>query len=67
MENLNLFLSKVITLWEAKTLEIRATATNALNVVQYSGINNQFDSSTVGQVTAAQQMRQFTFLARLRF
>ncbi len=65
--DLDLSLSKVITLREAKTLELRATATNALNVVQYSGINNQFDSSTVGQVTSAQQMRQFTFLARLRF
>jgi hypothetical protein len=48
-------------------LEVRLTANNALNIVQYAGVNTQFDSTTVGQVDAFQPMRQITFLARFRF
>lgn len=67
MKDLILSLSKMITLQESRTLELRGTATNAFNFVQYATVNNQFDSSTVGQVTSGQPMRQFTFLARFRF
>jgi trimeric autotransporter adhesin len=67
VQNVNLSLSKLIAFKDARSLELRATANNALNIVQYSGVNTQFDSSTVGQVNAVQPMRQLTFLARFRF
>ena len=66
-QNLNLSLSKLIPFHESKTLEFRATANNALNIVQYSGVNTQISSSTFGFVDAVQPMRQFTFLARMSF
>jgi hypothetical protein len=66
-QNLNLSLSKVIPFRESKTLELRATANNAMNIVQYSGVNTQISSSTFGFVDAVQPMRQFTFLARMSF
>jgi hypothetical protein len=66
-ENINISLSRIFHLNEARTLELRATANNALNIVQYSGVNTQFDSTSNGQVDAVQPMRQFTFLARVQF
>lgn len=56
-----------ISFRESKTLELRATANNALNIVQYSGVNTQISSSTFGFVDAVQPMPQFTFLARMSF
>jgi hypothetical protein len=67
VDNLNLSLSRIIALHEGKTLELRITANNALNVVQYAGVNTQFDSTSNGQVDAFQPMRQITFLARFQF
>jgi hypothetical protein len=67
VDNLNLSLSRIIALHEGKTLEFRITANNALNVVQYAGVNTQFDSTSNGQVDAFQPMRQITFLARFQF
>jgi hypothetical protein len=64
---MNLSLSRVVALHERKTLEFRATANNALNVVQYARVNTQFDSTSNGQVDAVQPMRQITFLARFQF
>jgi hypothetical protein len=65
--NVNMSLSKTFQFKDTKSLEVRATANNAFNIVQYSGVNTQFDSTAVGQVTSAQTMRQITFLARYRF
>ena len=65
--NVNMSLSKTFQFKDTKSLEFRATANNAFNIVQYSGVNTQFDSTAVGQVTSAQTMRQITFLARYRF
>jgi trimeric autotransporter adhesin len=67
VENINLSLSKVIELKEAKSLEFRAMASNAFNIVQYAGVNTQISSSTFGYVNAVQQMRQLTFLARFKY
>jgi trimeric autotransporter adhesin len=67
VDNLNLSLSRIIALHEGKTLELRITANNALNAVQYAGVNTQFDSTSNGQVDAFQPMRQITFLARFQF
>ncbi len=59
--------SKTISLTETRSLEVRATANNVLNTVQYSGVDTTLGSSTYGQVTSAAAMRQLTFLARFRY
>ena len=64
---LNMSISKAFQFKDTRSLEVRGTADNALNIVQYSGVNTQFDSPAVGQVTSARTMRQFTFMARYRF
>lgn len=66
-ENVTLSLSRNFHPGEGKSLELRATANNALNIVQYAGVNTQFDSTSNGQVDAFQPMRQITFLARFSF
>ena len=63
----NLSLSKTVHVTETRTLELRATADNAFNTVQYSGVNSTLGSGTYGQVTSAAAMRQFTFFARFRY
>ncbi len=60
-------LSKTIHVTETRTLELRATADNVFNTVQYSGVNTTLGSESYGQVTSAAAMRQFTFLARFRY
>ena len=60
-------LSKTIRFSETRTFEMRATASNPLNTVQYSGVDTTLGSGTYGQVTSAAGMRQFTFNARYRF
>jgi trimeric autotransporter adhesin len=67
MANVNFSVSKIISLADGRSLEIRGTANNALNIVQYGGVNTQIGSSTFGYVNAVQPMRQITFLARFRF
>ncbi len=63
----NLSLAKTFALRDARSVELRATGTNAFNVVQYAAVNTQISSSTFGYVNAVQPMRQLTFLARFRF
>ncbi len=60
-------LSKTAQLGDTSSLELRATADNVFNTVQFSGVDTNLISPTVGQVTSAATMRQFTFLARFRF
>jgi hypothetical protein len=60
-------LSKTVRFSEQRTFEMRATALNPLNTVQYSGVDTSLGSGTYGEVTAAAQMRTFTFNARYRF
>jgi hypothetical protein len=60
-------LSKTIHVTETRTMELRATADNVFNTVQYSGVNTTLGSESYGQVTSAAAMRQFTFLARFRY
>jgi hypothetical protein len=67
VENVNLSLSKNIRLGGTRNLVLRASANNALNIVQYSDLDTQIGSSTFGYVTGAQPMRQFTFLAKFSF
>jgi hypothetical protein len=60
-------LSKTMGLGDTRNLELRATANNVFNTVQYSGVDTNLDSPTAGQVTSAAAMRQFNFTARFRF
>ena len=60
-------LSKTMGLGDTRNLELRATANNVFNTVQYSGVDTNLDSPTAGQVTSTAPMRQFNFLARFRF
>jgi hypothetical protein len=48
-------------------MELRATANNVFNTVQYSGVDTGLASPTFGQVTSARSMRAFQFTARFRF
>jgi hypothetical protein len=63
----NMSFSKTEQLGDTRSLEIRATANNVFNTVQYSGVDTNTTSPTFGEVTSAATMRQFTFLARFRF
>jgi trimeric autotransporter adhesin len=60
-------LSKTVRFNETRTFEMRATAANVFNTVQYSGVDTTLGSGTFGEVTSAASMRAFTFLARYRF
>jgi trimeric autotransporter adhesin len=60
-------LSKTEQLGDTRSFEIRATANNVFNTVQYSGVDTNITSATVGQVTSAATMRSFTFRAQFRF
>jgi hypothetical protein len=63
----NASLSKSIRFGDMRNFEMRATADNVFNTVQYAGVDSTLGSATYGQVTSAATMRQFTFLARYRF
>lgn len=60
-------LSRTVPLGETRSFEMRVTAMNVFNTVQYSGIDTTLNSQTFGQVTSAATMRRLTFLARYRF
>ena len=60
-------LSKTAQLGDTRSLEVRATANNVFNTVQYSGIDTNTTSPTFGEVTSAAGMRSFTFRAQFRF
>jgi hypothetical protein len=59
--------SKSIRFGDTKTMELRATAQNVLNMVQYSGVDSTLGSGTYGQVISTGAMRSFTFMGRYRF
>ena len=60
-------LAKTVSFGETRSFETRLTAANALNTVQYSGIDTTVNSPTFGQVTSAAAMRTITLIARYRF
>jgi hypothetical protein len=60
-------LSKTIRLGEMRNLELRGTADNILNTVQYSGVDTSLGSNTYGEITSAAPMRSFVLMARFRF
>jgi trimeric autotransporter adhesin len=63
----NMSLSKTMQLGDTRSMELRATANNVFNTVQYSGVDTNVVSPTFGQVTSAASMRAFQFTARFRF
>lgn len=65
--SVDMSLSKTIRFAEGRSFELRATAANVLNTVQYSGVNSTLGSASYGQVISAAPMRQFTFNARFRY
>jgi hypothetical protein len=60
-------LSKTMQLGDTRNLEVRATANNVFNTVQYSQVDTNRSSPTFGEITSAATMRQFNFVARFRF
>ena len=63
----NMALSKTVQLGDTRSMEFRASMTNAFNTVQYAGVDTTYNSPTFGQVSSVGQMRQFSFTARFRF
>jgi hypothetical protein len=60
-------LSKTMQMGSTRSWELRATATNVFNTVQYSGVDTNVSSSTFGQVSSTGDMRKFQFETRFRF
>jgi hypothetical protein len=60
-------LSRNISFGETRGLEMRLNANNALNTVQYSGVDTQVNDKTFGQVTSATGMRSLTYMLMYRF
>jgi len=63
----NMSLSKTAQMGDTRSFEVRATASNVFNTVQYSGVDTNVQSPTFGEVTSAATMRAFNFVARFRF
>jgi hypothetical protein len=70
----NMSLAKTMQLGDTRSMEVRATATNVFNTVQYSGVDTTLYSgqsastaTPFGEVTSAASMRAFQFTARFRF
>jgi len=60
-------LSRTVALGETRSFEMRVTANNVFNTVQYSAIGTTLPSPTFGQVTSTADMRRLLFTARYRF
>jgi hypothetical protein len=63
----NMALSKTMQMGDTRSMEIRATLSNAFNTVQYAGVGTVEDQPRFGEVTSAGAMRSFQFTARFRF
>jgi hypothetical protein len=63
----NMSLSKTMQLSGTRSMEMRATASNVFNTVQYSGVDTNVVSPSFGQVTSTATMRAFQFTARFRY
>ena len=63
----NMSLNRTITIKEARALDLRISANNVFNHVNYAGINTTVNSLTFGEVISAGSMRRVTVQARFRF
>lgn len=63
----NMTVNRTIPIKESRALELRFTANNVFNHVNFSGINTAVNSLTFGEVTSVAGMRRVTLQARFRF
>jgi len=63
----NMSLNRTIPIKDARALELRISANNVFNHVNYTTINTAVNSLTFGEVTSAAGMRRVTVQARFRF
>jgi hypothetical protein len=59
--------SKTFVFKEFRALELRLTASNVFNAVQFTSIGSVVNSPSFGEVTSAGNMRRVTMYARFRF
>ena len=64
---MDMSLNKTITIKEYRSLDLRISANNVFNFVNYSGIGTTVNSINFGEVTSVGTMRRVTFTARFRF
>lgn len=65
--SLDMSLNKTITIKEFRALDLRFTANNVFNTVQFTSLGTAVNSFTFGQVTGTGSMRRVTVQARFRF
>jgi hypothetical protein len=63
----NMTVNRTIPIKEPRSLDLRLTANNVFNHVNFSGINTAVNSLTFGEVTSVASMRRLTVQARFRF
>ena len=64
---LDMSLNKTIQIKEFRALDLRITANNVFNMVNYSSLGTTVNSITFGEVTGVGTMRRVTVQARFRF
>ncbi len=64
---LDMTINRTIPIKESRSLDLRLTASNVFNHVNYTSISTAVNSLTFGEVTAAGSMRRVTLQARFRF
>jgi hypothetical protein len=67
LASLDMALSKNFPIGDSKSLELRVSATNVLNLVRYQGIDTVVSSPTYGRVTSIAPMRKLSLSGRYRF
>jgi hypothetical protein len=65
--SLDMSLNKTIQIKESRALDLRISANNIFNIVQFTSLGTAVNSLTFGQVTGAASMRRVTMQARFRF
>ena len=64
---LDMSLNKTITIKEFRSLDLRITANNVFNYVNFTSLGTTVNSTTFGEVTGVGNMRRVTVQARFRF
>ncbi len=65
--SLDMSLNKTIQIKEFRALDLRITANNIFNMVNFSSLGTTVNSTTFGEVTGVGNMRRVTVQARFRF
>jgi hypothetical protein len=65
--SVDMALNKTITIKEYRSLDLRITANNIFNMVNFTSLGTVVNSTTFGEVTGAGTMRRVTVQARFRF